>query len=160
MDLRQLGYFVGIVQAGSLSRAADQMHVAQSALSHHLASLETELARQLVTRSPKGILLTEAGAVLYRHAEAILRDVEFAKRDAASVLDVPSGRVSIGFPAAWAAIVGYELLPASAPPIRRSCCTSLIATVRCDTSGWSTAASISLYYSSTSPSAALLSNRY
>jgi DNA-binding transcriptional LysR family regulator/integrase len=109
MDLRQLRYFVGIVQAGSLSRAADQMHVAQSALSHHLASLETELARQLVTRSPKGILLTEAGAVLYRHAEAILRDVEFAKRDAASVLDVPSGRVSIGFPAAWAAIVGYEL---------------------------------------------------
>lgn len=109
MDLRQLRYFVGIVQAGSLSRAADQMHVAQSALSHHLASLETELARQLVTRSPKGILLTEAGAVLYRHAEAILRDVEFAKRDAASVLDVPSGRVSIRFPAAWAAIVGYEL---------------------------------------------------
>jgi LysR family transcriptional regulator, nitrogen assimilation regulatory protein len=109
MDLRQLRYFVGIVQAGRLSRAADQMHVAQSALSHHLASLETELARQLVTRSPKGILLTEAGAVLYRHAEAILRDVEFAKRDAASVLDVPSGRVSIGFPAAWAAIVGYEL---------------------------------------------------
>ena len=38
-----------------------------------------------------------------------MRDVEFAKRDAASVLDVPSGRVSIRFPAAWAAIVGYEL---------------------------------------------------
>jgi LysR family transcriptional regulator, nitrogen assimilation regulatory protein len=109
MDLRQLRYFVGIVQAGSLSRAADQMHVAQSALSHHLASLETELDRQLVTRSPKGIVLTEAGAVLYRHAEAILRHIEFAKHDAASVLDVPSGRVSIGFPVAWAAIVGYEL---------------------------------------------------
>jgi LysR family nitrogen assimilation transcriptional regulator len=109
MDLRQLRYFVGIVQAGSLSRAADQLHVAQSAISHHLASLESELDRQLVTRSPKGILLTEAGGVLYRHAEAILRHVEFAKHDALSVQDVPSGRVSIGFPVAVASILASEL---------------------------------------------------
>ena len=110
MDLRQLRYFVGIVQAGSLSRAADQLHVAQSAISHHLASLESELDRQLVTRGPKGILLTEAGGVLYRHAEAILRQVEFAKQDALSAQNVPSGRVSIGFPVALASLLGYELL--------------------------------------------------
>ena len=110
MDLRQLRYFVGIVQAGSLSRAADQLHVAQSAISHHLASLESELDRQLVTRGPKGIRLTEAGGVLYRHAEAILRQVEFAKQDALSVQNVPSGRVSIGFPVALASLLGYELL--------------------------------------------------
>jgi LysR family transcriptional regulator, nitrogen assimilation regulatory protein len=109
MDLRQLRYFVGIVQAGSLSRAADQLHVAQSAISHHLASLESELDRQLVTRGPKGIQLTEAGSVLYRHAEAILRHLDFAKQDAANALNVPSGRVSIGFPVAWTGIVGYEL---------------------------------------------------
>ncbi len=109
MDLRQLRYFVGIVQAGSLSRAADQLHVAQSAISHHLASLESELDKQLVMRGPKGIALTEAGGVLYRHAEAILRHVEFAKQDAMSALNVPSGHVSIGFPSALAAILGYEL---------------------------------------------------
>jgi LysR family transcriptional regulator, nitrogen assimilation regulatory protein len=109
MDLRQLRYFVGIVQAGSLSRAADQLHVAQSAISHHLASLESEVGRQLVTRGPKGILLTEAGGVLYRHAEAILRHVEFAKQDALNVLNVPSGRVSIGFPVALASILATEL---------------------------------------------------
>jgi LysR family nitrogen assimilation transcriptional regulator len=109
MDLRQLRYFVGIVQAGSLSRAADQLHVAQSAISHHLASLESELDKQLVTRGPKGVVLTEAGAVLYRHAEAILRQVEFAKQDAMSALTVPSGHVSIGFPSALSAILGYEL---------------------------------------------------
>jgi LysR family transcriptional regulator, nitrogen assimilation regulatory protein len=109
MDLRQLRYFVGIAQAGSLSRAADQLHVAQSAISHHLASLEAELNKQLVTRGPKGVVLTDAGNVLYRHAEAILRQVEFAKQDAANMLNVPSGRVSIGFPVAWAGIVGYEL---------------------------------------------------
>ncbi len=109
MDLRQLRYFVGIVQAGSLSRAADQLHVAQSAISHHLASLEAELDKQLVTRGPKGIVLTEAGTVLYRHAESILRHVAFAKQDAMSALAVPSGHVAIGFPAALAAILGYEL---------------------------------------------------
>src|SRR5580698_11134280 len=98
MDLRQLRYFVGIVQAGSLSRAADQLRVAQSAISLHLASLESELDRQLVTRGPKGIQLTEAGDILYRHAEAILRHVEFAKQDAITALDVPSGRVFIGLP--------------------------------------------------------------
>jgi DNA-binding transcriptional LysR family regulator len=109
MDLRQLRYFVGIVQAGSLARAADQLHVAQSALSYHLASLESDLDRQLVTRGPKGIQLTEAGSILYRHAEAILRNLDFARQDVMSALNVPSGRVSIGFPVAWASIVGYEL---------------------------------------------------
>jgi LysR family nitrogen assimilation transcriptional regulator len=109
MDLRQLRYFVGIVQAGSLSRAADQLHVAQSAVSHHLANLEFELDRQLLTRGPKGIILTEAGNILYRHAEAILRHVESAKQDVVSALNVPSGRVSIGFPAVLAPILSYEL---------------------------------------------------
>jgi LysR family transcriptional regulator, nitrogen assimilation regulatory protein len=109
MDLRQLRYFVGIVQAGSQSRAADQLHVTQSAISHHLASLEAELKRELVTRGPKGVLLTEAGNLLYRHAEAILRHIESVKQEVMSALDVPSGRVSIGFPIALVDILGYEL---------------------------------------------------
>lgn len=109
MDLRQLRYFVGIVQAGSLSRAADQLHVAQSAISHHLASLESELDKQLVTRGPKGIVLTEAGSILYRHAEAILRHLESAKQETKSALNVPSGRVSVAFPAILAPILSFEL---------------------------------------------------
>jgi LysR family transcriptional regulator, nitrogen assimilation regulatory protein len=109
MDLRQLRYFVGIVQAGSLSRAADQLRIAQSAISHHLASLESEVGKPLVTRGPRGIHLTEAGAVLYRHAEAILRHVEIAKIDAMSAQNTPSGRVSVGLPVAWTGLVGFEL---------------------------------------------------
>ncbi|HUI12467.1 MAG TPA: LysR substrate-binding domain-containing protein [Xanthobacteraceae bacterium] len=109
MDLRQLRYFVGIVQAGSLSRAADQLRVAQSAISHHLASLESELDRQLVTRGPKGIQLTEAGGVLYRHAQAILRHLDVAKQDAMTALTVPSGRVTIGIPGVLAPLLSYEL---------------------------------------------------
>jgi LysR family transcriptional regulator, nitrogen assimilation regulatory protein len=109
MDLRQLRYFVGIVQAGSLSRAADQLHVAQSALSHHLASLESELDTQLMIRGPKGIALTEAGGALYRHAEAILRQLESAKQAARNAVNLPSGRVSIGFPTVLAPLLSYEL---------------------------------------------------
>jgi LysR family transcriptional regulator, nitrogen assimilation regulatory protein len=110
MDLRQLRYFAGIVQAGSLSRAADQLHVAQSALSHHLASLEAELGRQLVTRGQKGVVLTEAGHAFYRHTEAILRHVESARQAARSALNIPSGRVSLGFPAVLTPLLSYELL--------------------------------------------------
>jgi LysR family transcriptional regulator, nitrogen assimilation regulatory protein len=109
MDLRHLRYFVGIIQAGSLARAADQLHVAQSALSHHLATLESELGRELVTRGPKGIALTEAGTVLYQHAEAILRRVEYVRHAVSSNHDVPSGRVSIGLPHTIGAILSYEL---------------------------------------------------
>jgi len=109
MDLRQLRYFIGIVQAGSLSRAAEQLHVAQSALSHHLAGLEQELDRQLVVRGPKGIELTEAGSALYRHAEVILRQVESAKQEAMNAPSGPCGRVSIGFPFDWASLFGYAL---------------------------------------------------
>lgn len=110
MDLRQLRYFIGIIQAGSLSRAAGQLRVAQSALSHHLGALESELGRDLVTRGPNGVRLTEAGTVLYRHAEAILRHVELAKEDAKSAQNIPSGRVSIGFPTVLAGILGCALL--------------------------------------------------
>jgi len=110
MDLRQLRYFVGAVQAGSLSRAADQLHVAQSALSHHLASLEAELDTQLVTRSRKGIALTEAGSALYRHAETILRQLESAKQAVKTALNIPSGRVSIGVPHTIGPILCYDLL--------------------------------------------------
>jgi LysR family nitrogen assimilation transcriptional regulator len=74
-----------------------------------LASLEAELEKQLVTRGPKGIVLTEAGTVLYRHAEAILRQVEFAKQDAMNTLAVPSGNVGVGFPTALTSLLGYDL---------------------------------------------------
>jgi LysR family transcriptional regulator, nitrogen assimilation regulatory protein len=109
MDLRQLRYFVGAVQAGSLTRAANQLHVAQSALSHHLANLEAELDTQLVIRGRKGIALTEAGGVLYRHAETILRQLESAKRATKNAVNLPSGRVAIGFPGVLAPLLSYAL---------------------------------------------------
>jgi LysR family transcriptional regulator, nitrogen assimilation regulatory protein len=54
-------------------------------------------------------VLTEAGSVLYRHAEAILQHLESAKQAAKNALNLPSGRVSIGFPAVLAPLLSYEL---------------------------------------------------
>jgi LysR family nitrogen assimilation transcriptional regulator len=109
MDLRQLRYFVGIVEAGSLSRAAAQLNIAQSAISHHLASLETELKLRLMVRGPSGVVLTDAGRSLYRHAQAILRQVEIAKADAMNANAAPSGRVAVGIPTVLSPLLGYRL---------------------------------------------------
>jgi LysR family nitrogen assimilation transcriptional regulator len=110
MDLRQLRYFVGIVEAGSLSRASGQLRIAQSAISQHLASLEAELKLRLMVRGPSGVVLTDAGRSLYRHAQAILRQVEIAKNDAMRANAPPSGRVSIGLPTVLSQLLGYRLL--------------------------------------------------
>ena len=65
MDIRQLRYFVGVVNSGSFSEAALHMHVAQSALSRHIKSLEHTIGDELLTRHPKGIIPTKLGWHLY-----------------------------------------------------------------------------------------------
>ena len=76
IQLRHLRYFVGIVDAGSLSRAATTLYVAQPALSQQMAELEQQLGVALLHRSARGVRPTPAGDVLYREAQAILRHVE------------------------------------------------------------------------------------
>ena len=68
MDVRQLKYFVGIVDAGSFSKASQKLFVAQPSLSQQIANLEFELKAKLLLRSARGIMPTAAGGVLYRHA--------------------------------------------------------------------------------------------
>ena len=79
MELRQLRYYVAIVDHGSLSRAATVLHVAQPALTQQLRQLEQELGAQLLHRSAQGVLCTDAGKVFYEHAQAILKQVGDAR---------------------------------------------------------------------------------
>lgn len=121
MDLRQLRYFVGTIQFGSLSRAAAQLHVAQSAISQHLANLEGELSTRLLERGPGGVSLTAAGRVLYVHAQSILRHVEIAKQDTLSVSHELQGDVSVGLPFILSPILSYRLftsMQAQHPKVR------------------------------------------
>ena len=80
VNLRRLQYFVKIVDIGSLTQAADVLHIAQPALSQQLATLEGEVRQQLLVRTKRGVTPTEAGKVLYRHAQLILRQCEQAQR--------------------------------------------------------------------------------
>src|SRR5438552_18684004 len=60
MNLRRLKYFVKIVDIGSLTQAADVLHIAQPALSQQLATLEGEVRQQLLVRTKRGVTPTEA----------------------------------------------------------------------------------------------------
>ena len=72
MDLRQLRYFVAIVEQGSFSRAAAFLHVSQPALSLHVRNMEADLGTTLLFRTPRGVEPTEAGMILLRHARIVM----------------------------------------------------------------------------------------
>jgi len=72
VQLRHLHYFARIVEAGSFSRAAETVHIAQPALSQQIAELELDLGVPLLHRSARGVRPTPAGDILYREAVSIL----------------------------------------------------------------------------------------
>ncbi|MFT3821672.1 MAG: nitrogen assimilation transcriptional regulator NAC [Rubrivivax sp.] len=111
MNLRRLKYFVKIVDIGSLTQAADILHIAQPALSQQLATLEGEVRQQLLTRTKRGVTPTEAGKVLYRHAQLILRQCDQARVDMEAAGRGLSGAVAVGLaPGTAAAGLALPLL--------------------------------------------------
>lgn len=110
MDVRQLRYFVKIVGCGSFSRAAVELRVAQPALSQHVANLEAELGVELLSRSTRGVTPTESGRTLLGHAEALLRQIDFAARDVRDQAGNPSGSVTIGIPSSASLVLTVPLL--------------------------------------------------
>lgn len=112
MELRQLRYFVAIVDHGSLSRAALVLHVAQPALTQQLRQLEDELGAQLLHRSAQGVLCTDAGKVFYEHAQAILKQVVDARSAVTQSTTRPSGKVTLGLPHSISGALALPLLTA------------------------------------------------
>lgn len=112
MELRQLRYFVAIVDHGSLSRAARVLHVAQPALTQQVQQLEEELGAQLLHRSAQGVMSTDAGKTFYEHAQAILKQVEDAKWAVAQSTDKPAGTVALGIPQSVSGALALPLLTA------------------------------------------------
>lgn len=98
MDLRQFRYFLRIAELGNLSRAAESLHVAQSALSRHLANMEAEFGQALLLRTGRGVRLTPAGEELARYARAMLRLGDEAKAALAQTAATPAGTVAVGLP--------------------------------------------------------------
>jgi LysR family nitrogen assimilation transcriptional regulator len=112
MDRRQLRYFLRIVELGSLTAAAEAMHVAQSAMSAHVLNLEEELGVQLLVRGRKGVAPTEHGRLLAEHAISILRQFEQARQEVMALGREPHGDVALGIPATVSPVLIRPLLEA------------------------------------------------
>jgi len=112
MAMRRYRYFIKIVEAGSITRAAEQLHIAQPALSQQLHLLEAELGVKLLERTPRGIAPTDAGACLYERAQMLVR-LETAMRHELAERDRhPSGQVSIGIPSSTAIMLAVPIVEA------------------------------------------------
>src|SRR6266702_223065 len=110
MDSRQLRYFIAVYEQRNLSRAADQVNVAQSALSHHISNLEAEFATPLFERKPRGMEPTAAGERLYEHARIILRAMAEAETEVREGARVIAGDISIGMANSGVKAIGIELM--------------------------------------------------
>lgn len=113
MDLRQLRYFVAIVEAGSFSRAAARVNVAQPALSIHVRNMEETLGTALLVRHPGGVTPTQAGALLATRARRILDDFARTRDEVRSLGNEPRGDVRVGLPGTISEILAVPLITAT-----------------------------------------------
>ena len=109
MNFRQLRTLVHIGELGSLSKAADRLHVAQPALSRQIRALEDEIGTPLFTRHGRGMVLTQTGELLVERANNILRQVEEARADAISSGSWVRGSVVICMPPTVAGILAGRI---------------------------------------------------
>jgi LysR family transcriptional regulator, nitrogen assimilation regulatory protein len=110
MDLRQLEYFVRVAELGSFTRAAQQLRIAQPALSRQVRLLEVELRQNLLIRNGRGALPTEAGKLLMEHGRGILHQVERTVEALSLVRGGLSGRVAVGLPTSVARVLAVPLI--------------------------------------------------
>lgn len=96
MDLRALEYFLAIVREGSVSAAAEALHMTQPPLSRQLRQLEEELGTPLFRREKNGMVLTAKGEMLEQYARNILRLTAQAEQSLSSVEAEPGGDVYLG----------------------------------------------------------------
>ncbi|BCZ13195.1 hypothetical protein OCUAc18_07350 [Acinetobacter baumannii] len=108
MEIKQIKYFLTVVESGSIGKAAQKLDVGASAISQQISKLEQELSIRLLQRNAFGVTPTPAGLAFLKHSQLILRQVNFAI-DAAHSARL-SGHVSLGFPPTITALIGIPLM--------------------------------------------------
>ncbi|MCO5089826.1 LysR substrate-binding domain-containing protein [Bosea sp. (in: a-proteobacteria)] len=108
MEVRQLRYFLSILELKSFHRASDHLRIAQPALSHQISKLEAELEVKLFQRHSRGVAPTEAGNILAEHTRHILAQLDEAKRATREGGHLIAGNLAIGMPPS----VGFAFAPA------------------------------------------------
>jgi LysR family transcriptional regulator, transcription activator of glutamate synthase operon len=96
MELRQLRYVEAVDRHRHFTRAADELHVAQSALSHQIRRLEAELGTELFERTSRSVVTTEAGEAVAARARTVLGEVEGVRSEIDELNGLVRGRISIG----------------------------------------------------------------
>ncbi|WP_210608947.1 LysR family transcriptional regulator [Priestia flexa] len=96
MDIRQLRYFIAIVEEKKISAAADRLHISQPPLSQQLKAMENELGTKLVERSGKFLEVTQAGKALYKYAVQISNLMEEAQKEVKEVGAGVKGSLALG----------------------------------------------------------------
>src|ERR1700731_107311 len=98
MELRHLRYFVAVVDAGSLTTAAEQwLHTSQPSLSRQIRDLEYQVGAKLLSRSVHGVELTDAGKAFLDHARLALAQVDAAVDAARNAAQPAKHTFVIGF---------------------------------------------------------------
>ena len=98
MDLKQLAYFVAVIERGSFSRAAIALNLAQPSVSRQVALLEAEFGQRLLERTGRGVTPTEAGTSLLNHARVMLDAAAQARFQITEMSTETTGRVIVGLP--------------------------------------------------------------
>src|SRR3954454_11020347 len=96
MTLRQMKYFLAVVDEGSFTRAAERLFVSQPALSHQVKALERSVGGALLERRPQAIHLTPLGRAFLPHAAAAIRAAKDAQRTARAVGQLEAGELRLG----------------------------------------------------------------
>ena len=110
MELRQLRYFIRIVELGSMGRAALDLGVGTPALSQQISRLEGELSTRLLQRTTTGVLPTDAGLAFFRQAQLAIRHADAAAEAARQAR--LAGHVSIGLAPSTSGVLALPLLEA------------------------------------------------
>jgi DNA-binding transcriptional LysR family regulator len=96
MELRQLEYFIAVVEEANFSRAAERVHISQSGVSAQIRQLERDLGATLIDRSGRTATLTAAGAAALVHARAVIASVKAVRQSVNDVTGLIRGRLVVG----------------------------------------------------------------
>ncbi|UNO38465.1 LysR family transcriptional regulator [Streptomyces sp. MST-110588] len=108
MELRQLQYFVAVVEEASFTRAAARLHLAQPGVSAQIRQLERELGQPLLVRSGRSVTLTEVGRAVLPYARAMLAAAQGVRQTVEEFTGLLRGRVAVGI-ISGAAARGFDV---------------------------------------------------
>ena len=98
LEMKELVYFIAVVNYGSFTKAAENIYISQPTLSKSIKKLETELKVVLFERSTRKLMLTDAGEIVYKQANKIVGAANELTTLLDDVMNLPSGEIKIGIP--------------------------------------------------------------